>query len=458
MKTKRYKLLLLLILQALLLQSCLKNQEDSFSENASQRLIDLTEQTTETLISSENGWVLDYYFGNTVTVGGSAMTLVFKDGIVKAYGELDTTKVYESHWSMKGNNSAVLSFDTYNPLLHAYATPTSTRYEGYQGDFEFTIDSIANNEIYIHSTRNEIPMVLRRLDKSYKQYVKDEVSQVKGNYLERATANIDGTDVTIAYDWENRVANISYLSEGDTTKVSMPFTYTDKGIRFFKPVNITEKKLSNFEFVDDDVMENVHYKTLDPESSEVVFNAKYRDGYKHRDAWGGDYIFTYYADHDKTSLVNQKVTLTYRPDSLDYIMTGFKTIEKKNRPVRPIPIKIEWDRSTGLLQMKPQIIEEYPYRKRYNLVMWFEFNYPNSNDHLRNKRGGFAFVTIQDSINKNVYHWGNNGIAFMTNLEGEKRWADSFLFICQYQNEKGTPLFFPEEYPHIYFIQSLTKK
>lgn len=458
MKARKYKLLILLALPAMLMQSCLKDQEDDFADNASKRLTDLINKTSETLTSSENGWALDYYFGNPVSTGGSSMALVFDKDQVSAYGELDTTTVYKSHWSMKGNNGAVLSFDSYNSLLHAYATPTASRYQGSQGDFEFAIDSVAPDEIHMHGIRNRQPLVLHRLEKDFKQYVVDEVAQVNGNYLEKTTANISGIDVTMAYDWETRVAEISYSTAGDTTTVSMPFTYTDKGIRFFKPVSIGGKTLSDFEFVDDeDVMENVHYNTLDAGSTDVVFTAKYPNGYRHKDAWGGDYTFTYYADRAKTQLVSQDVTLTYVPDSAGYFMTGFVTKEERNKPVRQIPIMLKWRKATGLLEMKAQVIESYAYRSHYDVVMWLEYNYPTTGQ-LRNRRQGFSFVTQPDAANENVYHWGNNGVPFITSMDGDDRWADSFLFICQYQNAKGTPLFYPSEYPHIYFIQSLIRK
>ena len=59
MKRNRLFIYLLLLLPALVMQSCLKNQEDFFEEPSSERLANFNANAYNTLRSSENGWVLD---------------------------------------------------------------------------------------------------------------------------------------------------------------------------------------------------------------------------------------------------------------------------------------------------------------------------------------------------------------------------------------------------------------
>ena len=60
---KLYKTLLyvLMILPALLLQSCLKDQEDIFDTPSSIRMQEVLDNAKKVLTSSEEGWAFDYY-------------------------------------------------------------------------------------------------------------------------------------------------------------------------------------------------------------------------------------------------------------------------------------------------------------------------------------------------------------------------------------------------------------
>lgn len=452
MKNKRYMPLVLLALPMLLMQSCLKDQEDVFSENASKRLDNLINNTEETLINAENGWQLDYYYGSPIDEGGVPMTFVFEKGKVSVAGDADTTKVYESHWSMIGDNGAVLSFDSYNTLLHRYSTPSSSAYQAQHGDFEFVIDSVGTNEIKVHGKKNGQSMVFRRLNKDRKEYIAEEIEQKNENYLKQASATIGGTDVVIGFNWDDRMVT---LTAGSDSAKSIPFTYTDKGIRFYQPVVVGGKTLSSFEFVNDSLtMENVKYNVLDQGSTDVVFMAKYPAGYRHREDWGGDYTFTYMSAFEKGSPVDVDVTLTYRPDSLDYVMDGFTSDDGSEA----IPIVLKWQKATGLLELHAQFIKQYSKSRWYNVYLWFEYRSSFTALPIRNKRMGFAFTLRQDTSNNKKYYWTDNGVPFMTFSNNTFVYAQSILFFRSYKNRTGTPVYFMSDWPFLYHVQSLTQK
>ena len=79
MKKKNIILFLLMALPTLLLTSCLKDQEDLFTESASQRTTTYLAKAKKVLTSSENGWVLNYYPDREQSYGGTPFTMKFTD-------------------------------------------------------------------------------------------------------------------------------------------------------------------------------------------------------------------------------------------------------------------------------------------------------------------------------------------------------------------------------------------
>lgn len=61
MKTNKILLYTLLALPALLMQSCLKDQEDIFDKPYSQRMEEYLQAAQDSLVSAPYGWAFDYY-------------------------------------------------------------------------------------------------------------------------------------------------------------------------------------------------------------------------------------------------------------------------------------------------------------------------------------------------------------------------------------------------------------
>ena len=109
---------MLLILATLLMQGCLKEQEDLFDKKPTERLEIFLDKFQNVLESSEDGWVMDYY-----------------------------------PQPAEGRNSSSL-------------------YQGYKGDFEFRLDSIVGNDIvYMHGNRTNNAIVLHRFSGDPVEYL-----------------------------------------------------------------------------------------------------------------------------------------------------------------------------------------------------------------------------------------------------------------------------------------------
>ena len=100
----------LLLALPLMLTSCLKDQEDVFSESASARTVKYLENAKKVLTSSNNGWVLNYYPDRDLSYGGYVYTLKFGQENVEVFSELasDVEPSKTSLYTLKNEDGPVL--------------------------------------------------------------------------------------------------------------------------------------------------------------------------------------------------------------------------------------------------------------------------------------------------------------------------------------------------------------
>ena len=112
MKLNKIITLALLLLPALLLQSCLKDQEDLFDSSASARVEKYLSDTQKTLQNAQYGWVLENFPDPNQKYGGYTYTLKFQNDTVITRSEQDRSNVVASLYSMKNVDGPIISFDT----------------------------------------------------------------------------------------------------------------------------------------------------------------------------------------------------------------------------------------------------------------------------------------------------------------------------------------------------------
>lgn len=130
------------------LNSCFKEEEDLFPESPAQRLNKLSKEYKELLCGAENGWVMQYFANETEQSYPILMKFGASGGVTMASKNSTTTsdayKEEASTYSIIQDMSVVLSFDTYNSLLHPFADPMSDGI-GHGGDYEFQIVSVSED-------------------------------------------------------------------------------------------------------------------------------------------------------------------------------------------------------------------------------------------------------------------------------------------------------------------------
>ena len=121
------------------LPACQQLEPDAFDKPSSARMSDFLEDIRTTLAAEQYGWTMDYFPGSKYA--GVTYALKFTNQEVTARLETNPTVSETSSYALKTDDGAVLSFDTYNTVLHAYATPDQKNYQAKGGDFEFEISS-----------------------------------------------------------------------------------------------------------------------------------------------------------------------------------------------------------------------------------------------------------------------------------------------------------------------------
>ena len=160
-------------------QSCsLHDETDLFGQSAAERVEEAVKADKALLESASNGWILRYYTGENYSGGGYTFLCSFKNGKVTVSGDVaESSATARSSYDIVKDRGPVLSFNTYNTILHALGTPTKANVDGGQGDYEFIIEKTTNDSIYLKGKKWGNEMVMTRMPegKAWAEYL-DEVN------------------------------------------------------------------------------------------------------------------------------------------------------------------------------------------------------------------------------------------------------------------------------------------
>lgn len=252
MKKNNIILFLLMALPTLLLTSCLKDQEDIFSDSASARAEKYLANAKKVLTSAENGWVLNYYPDRNQSYGGYAFTLKFNDQTVEVGAEIavDVTETIESSYILNNEDGPVLTFDTYNAFMHYFSTPHGSSgaggYQAYDGDFIFIIMDISEDEntITLKGNRSGNIMYMHRLTTPADEYLQKLVELE--NMMPTSYNYTDGSDfITVSLSGGTARFNIG---EEETEEVA--YIYTLDGVEFYEPITVKEQTMTGIQYIE----------------------------------------------------------------------------------------------------------------------------------------------------------------------------------------------------------------
>ncbi len=324
---------LLFALPLLTLTSCLKDDSNVFDKSASTRMQEQLEKTRAVLRGAENGWIVDYYHGENQSYGGKTFIVKFDSLECTAMSELTGDKSATSFYKLTNDNGPVLTFDTYNEILHQLATPSQSAYEGQLADFEMEVMSATAEKVVLKGKKTNDYMYMYPLEGSATDYLHKVTAMSDSVIVATAFCELAGSDSILCdVDVDNR----SITFKQDTASTTVAYTYTDTGLRLYKDVKIGGKTLSTFVYEGEG-------NTMT--GSGLKFYCQKPDGWVPYYEFKGSYVLYCDDGEDKLSF---PVDLVPQADSTTYNLTGLATA---------FDIKLTYKKSKGALLVSPYKVE-----------------------------------------------------------------------------------------------------
>jgi hypothetical protein len=232
---------------SLLSTSCDNETETLFDETASQRKTAAVEQYQKALKSSNEGWLFQYYPDEDISYGGYSYVVKFddNDSVAVWFEKMsDLTDPYVSLYDVISYGGPVLTFNTYNPYMHYFSTPSSAEYNAKGGEYEFLLMNEDIDVITVQGTKNGSTMWLKKMTEPAEDYMAKVIEVA--DYISGAffSAEINGEEVPVQD--LNRNFTFEVTVNGKDTSMVVPYVVTDTGLSFYEKVEINGQTLQNF--------------------------------------------------------------------------------------------------------------------------------------------------------------------------------------------------------------------
>lgn len=240
------KIFWLLLALPLLLQSCLKDDEDIFPDSAAERMNKALKQNKEVLVGATDGWVMEYFPEKTQKYGGYTILVKFgEDNNVTVSTERGGAGVTEtSMYEMIGDSGPVLSFNTHNSLFHYFSEPHNPdgigpTDSGMAGDYEFLILEATPEKVTMKGkkTGNHIIMTPIAAGTDWKklmeQYLETDAKDMAQGYKVdmkgvEASATVSYRTITVTYPGKNE----------EVARSTGSYRIVPSGIVFYEPLDL----------------------------------------------------------------------------------------------------------------------------------------------------------------------------------------------------------------------------
>ncbi len=239
------------------LASCSFEVDDVFDKSSAERISETIDNDYALLQSAPNGWLVQYYADTQY--GGHNMIWKFNnDSSVTAISDLYYTVATSvtSHFKLEQSQGVILSFDTYNPVIHFYSDPINPLEvgdagEGMLGDFEFRILSSSSDSIVMKGKKHGSRIVMTPLksEVTWKNYLSGLDSMYTKMYKANYLIIVGNDTVNAMHDIQSNL--ISYTDPTNGIQVEVPYCVTETGWKLYKEYTLLDQKFSGFTYSED---------------------------------------------------------------------------------------------------------------------------------------------------------------------------------------------------------------
>ena len=332
--------------------SCLFQEDDLFDDSAANRVTNANNRYAALLQSATNGWVMEYYIGDDYSSGGISILCKFTAKEVEMASTCsvpgpDAGTEHSSLYKLIGEQGPMLTFDSYNPVMHYFATPTgggSDPNGTLGGDYEFVIRSATDTQIVLEGKKVGNTMVMTRLadDVKWSDYI-DKVTTMEENAFLNTYEVKEGGQVVGMLQRNNYTFTMTDAL-GDVIYDLMPFVYTETGLKFREPFVINGTSVQYLEW-------NEASRALVSTDGAVSFEGIYPEGWRSYEEFLGNYTLN-------CSGSNTQVVLKEKEHNSLFTMTGL-----------PLDIEVIYNHGEGRLEIEYQYCGTYQGSEVY-LVPW----------------------------------------------------------------------------------------
>ena len=440
MNMKLYKSILLAAVIMLPLTSCLKEQADVFEVPSSQRMQDYLESVRTILTDSNNefGWVLSYYPGSSYAT--CYFGLQFSAQTVTAYGQKDPSMSEETTYKLTTDDGAVLSFDSYNTVLHYYATASSDHYTARGGDFEFEIKEVSANRIVLRGKRSGNFCYLDKLTKEASEFLTEMNAAKKALNIVSFSGEVTGGLVEGFLDGTSSTLSIGRkgAATSELTKVRYMVTSFGEGegkksgIHINEPISFQGVTFQDFIYEEDPTNPTIGTFT----GSGITFDKVVPEGFVPYDQFVGKWTMDWYQDHRTFT-----VELVPFEEGASFKMKGLSTY------FEPI---IGYNAARGQLSWNAQAVGS----SGATTVMLAAWDLAGGGNLAWDESLGMVGYAEDNTVTKLVVIWEDNG-------EGSGFNTDSWILWGADANGNSTGQFegwtFANGYNQLPYVNSMTK-
>lgn len=343
----------ILVAACISLHSCLFQQDDVFDDSSAERAAADVIKWNELLKSAPNGWMMEYYVGANYSLGGITLFCKFEDQKVTMSSTLGTPNIpagipIESLYQVVPEQSTMLTFDSYNELIHEFGAPAGSGNDAnanMEGDYEFIFMSSSEDQIVLKGKKYNNTITMTRVPDAtkWKEYIK------KVNYIEE-NAYLYQFDLLSQGQKVGELKRNNYTLSPQNTSTAIPFIFTPEGLRFRESVNFAGKEVQHFQWD----TESMAFTCTDNGAQGIQLLSTYPSGYLYYKDLLGNYTFkckalTIPEDNPKEDPImvdrDINIAIAQKVENKSFTLSGLNA-----------PVEIVYDRSNGKMSIQVQAV------------------------------------------------------------------------------------------------------